>query len=316
MEFGEYQRRSGETDRLPGGLEGLRLALLGVAGEAGSAASEAKKSFRDGQSSGWLRKHVAEELGDVLWYVAAVARRVDLDLDEIVAQNLAKNAELWRQDLPEPPRYDAGYPPRQRLPRRFRVRFEEDASGPVPLVRMRPLGELKERIEEHRRDKGLSPLEQVGDDLDDNAAVDDGYRYHDVIHMSHAAVLGWSPVLRALMGAKRKDDEDTDRIDDGARAIAIEEGLSAFVFSYAEDRDFLADSGADWELIKHARRTTRGLEVADQPPVGWASCYEQAFEVFLELREQHGGLVEADLDKRRVRVVTGVEAARVMKFAR
>lgn len=302
MEFDEYQRQSGETDRLPDGLEGLRLALLGVAGEAGSAASEAKKSFRDGQPSSWLRKHVAEELGDVLWYVAAVARRIGLNLDEIVASNLAKNAELWRQDLPDAPDYDSGYPARQRLPRRFSVRFEEDAAGPVPLVRMRPLGDLKGRIEEHRRDRGLPPLEQVGDDLDDNAAVDDGYRYHDVIHMAHAAVLGWSPVLRTLIGAKRKDDKATDRIQDGARAIAIEEGLSAFVFSYAEERNFLLDTGVGWELIKHARRTTQSLEVHDQPPVAWTSTYEQAFGVFQELREQRGGVVEADLDARRLQL--------------
>ena len=39
------------------------------------------------------------------------------------------------------------------------------------------------------RKEGVS---QLGNDLGDNAAVEDGYRYHDVIHLAHATVLGWS----------------------------------------------------------------------------------------------------------------------------
>lgn len=304
MDLSEYQRRSVGTDRMPAGLDGLRLALLGVAGEAGSAASEAKKSFRDEQTTGWLQRHVGEELGDLLWYVAAVARRLDLDLDRVAADNLDKNMELWGQEVPESPQYDTNFPPEEQLLRTFRVKFQEDRTGPVPIVQMYPLGELKCRIEDHRRRRGLPPSEQLGDRIDDNAVIDDGYRYHDVIHLAHAAVLGWSPVLRALMGAKRKHDVNKDRIDDGARAIAIEEGLAAFVFNYAEERDFKIEADTiDWDIIKHARRTTQGLEVHDQPAVAWSSTYEQAFDVFLALRAAGGGVVECDLDARQVRLV-------------
>jgi hypothetical protein len=52
------------------------------------------------------------------------------------------------------------------------VRFVEDDSGSVPVVRMEPLGELAERVKAQRERKHL------GDPLDDNLAIDDGYRYH------------------------------------------------------------------------------------------------------------------------------------------
>jgi hypothetical protein len=54
------------------------------------------------------------------------------------------------------------------------VRFVEDDSGSVPVVRMEPLGELAERVKAQRERKHL------GDPLDDNLAIDDGYRYHDL----------------------------------------------------------------------------------------------------------------------------------------
>ena len=40
--------------------------------------------------------------------------------------------------------------------------------------------------------------------LTDNAHVKDGYGYHDVIHLAFAAVLGWSPLVRRMLKAKRK----------------------------------------------------------------------------------------------------------------
>jgi hypothetical protein len=51
------------------------------------------------------------------------------------------------------------------------VRFVEDDSGSVPVVRMEPLGELAERVKAQRERKHL------GDPQDDNLAIDDGYRY-------------------------------------------------------------------------------------------------------------------------------------------
>jgi len=309
MELDEYQRLASATDdRVPEGMEGLRVLLLGVVGEAGSAASEAKKSYRDvenphaqEEAPPWVAELICEELGDMLWYMAAVARRLGRDLGAVAADNLEKTSELWRRELPPPAPYDDGFPEEQSLPRRFTVLFDEDATGTVPVVRMRPHDHaLRRRIVAFRERKpSVLGADQIGDTVDDNARDDIGYRFHDVLHLAHAAVLGWSPVFRSLTGSKRKADGEFDRVQDGARAIAIEEGLAAFVFNYAEERGFrVDDEQLDWTLVKHIRRTVRGLEVADAPALAWGRAYAQAFDVFLRLRETGGGLVSADLDDR------------------
>jgi NTP pyrophosphatase (non-canonical NTP hydrolase) len=309
MELNEYQRRSESTDNMvPHDMDGLRVLLLGVVGEAGSAASEAKKSYRDVENPEsqerapeWVAELICEELGDMLWYMAAVARRLGRDLDTIARANLSKTSELWKRDLPPPAVYDDGFPDEQSLPRRFTVLFDEDTSGPLPVLRMRPHDDgLRKRIVAFRRRKA-SPLgvDQIGDTIDDNAHDDNGYRFHDVLHLAHAAALGWSPVFRSLTGSKRKDDDEFDRVQDGARAIAVEEGVAAFVFNYAQERGFVFDDEQlDWSLVKHIRRTVDGLEVADAPPRAWGRGYSQAFAVFQQLRESGGGLVSADLDER------------------
>jgi NTP pyrophosphatase (non-canonical NTP hydrolase) len=298
MDMADFARRAADTDGSVDPMVGLQIALYGVAGEAGSVVSEAKKWIRDGALREGTPESVGEELGDLLWYIAAVANRLGLDLNEVVEANLFKTAQIWNDAVPSPSHYDVDLPADQRLLRRMEVQFVEDQSGPFPIVSMVPLGDLAIRIGAERQRK------QLGDVLNDNAALDDGYRFHDVIHLAHAAVLGWSPVLRALMGAKRKQDVEVDRVQDGARAIAIEEGLAAFVFNYAESQDFLSGSNhLDWEMKKHIRRTVKGLEVSDQPPVAWEETYRQAFDAYRALRDAGGGIVECDLDTQTVKVV-------------
>ena len=41
----------------------------------------------------------------------------------------------------------------------------------------------------------------LGDPVTDNTHDDDGYRFHDVMHLANMAVLGWSPVMRSLFEA-------------------------------------------------------------------------------------------------------------------
>ena len=300
MDLQEFVDRAAATDGFESDERAIQVALFGIAGEAGEVVSEAKKFFREGGPLPGLGNRVSEELGDLLWYIALLARRLGLDLSTIAQQNLNKTDALWSSTMPPPPDYDHHAYDRQKLLRRMEVKFVEDRSGAVPVVRMIPLGELAERVNEERDRK--RKLGQLGDPLDDNAAIDDGYRYHDIIHLGHAAVLGWSPVLRALMGAKRKNVGDCDRVEDGARAIAIEEGLTAFVFNHLEQFDFEPDA-IGWDIFKHVQRTVRGLEVASQPVVAWRSAYTQAFKIFVRLRDACGGVVECDLDARELRLV-------------
>ena len=73
---------------------------LGLVGEAGEAADKVKKLYRDEQLSLGgdpilelnveTRIEIAKELGDVLWYVTAVASDLGFDLDEIAGMNIEK----------------------------------------------------------------------------------------------------------------------------------------------------------------------------------------------------------------------------------
>lgn len=77
----------------------LLYPVLKLAGEAGEVAEKLGKLMRD---EGWSpgtplsdaqRDALALELGDVLWYVAAVAHDLGLPLDEVAARNVAKLAD-------------------------------------------------------------------------------------------------------------------------------------------------------------------------------------------------------------------------------
>ena len=60
---------------------------LGLAGEAGEVADKVKKILRDDKFD---RDAIAKEIGDVLWYIAALCRDLNVDMAEVAHQNLAK----------------------------------------------------------------------------------------------------------------------------------------------------------------------------------------------------------------------------------
>lgn len=65
---------------------------LGLASEAGEVAGKVKKVLRDsdGQFSVEQIETIKDELGDVLWYVAALAGDLDLSMSDIAQGNLDK----------------------------------------------------------------------------------------------------------------------------------------------------------------------------------------------------------------------------------
>ena len=65
----------------------LTFPLLGLFGETGSLLSEVKKKQRDRASYLGYAGAVVEELGDVLWYLTAVAARGGLSLGDIVGES-------------------------------------------------------------------------------------------------------------------------------------------------------------------------------------------------------------------------------------
>lgn len=69
-------------------VDGLTYSVLALCGEAGELANKLKKSLRVNKQADPLV--LADELGDVLWYVAAVATELGMTLDEVAEMNIQK----------------------------------------------------------------------------------------------------------------------------------------------------------------------------------------------------------------------------------
>ena len=89
MQFNEYQELARETAVYPQETA-LAYTTLGLCSEAGEVADKVKKIYRDGQPELFYKNHIAKELGDVLWYVAVLARDLGYSLEEIAQMNLDK----------------------------------------------------------------------------------------------------------------------------------------------------------------------------------------------------------------------------------
>jgi NTP pyrophosphatase (non-canonical NTP hydrolase) len=291
MDLSDYQRRSALTDQLPS--EDRLLPLVGLGGEVGQLMAEYKKRERDKQGYRAFRDEVEEELGDVLWYAAALARRNDLDLAEIAAKNLDKTRDLFDMTRPVEPLdfYDDHLDPTQQLPRRLTVTFvETDETSKA--------GEHLNRVRMFQGSRSRGVL-TIGAPLDDNSEHADDYRYHDIFHLAHMAVLGWSPVLRKLLDCKRRDEPATDRIQDGGRAAAIEEGVTAYVFSEAtEHTRFATADRVPPAIVKMCMKMTQHLEVASRSRWDWQLAILRGYSVFREVVQHRGGVVTADLHTR------------------
>ena len=68
--------------------EKLTNGLMGLNGEAGECIDILKKHLFHGHDLD--RRHIAMELGDVAWYLAASAHAVGYDLETIMAMNVDK----------------------------------------------------------------------------------------------------------------------------------------------------------------------------------------------------------------------------------
>jgi len=92
MDLNEYQRKSRETAvyQLQPSVDGLTYAVLALCGEAGELANKLKKHLRAGTPPNC--EILQDELGDVLWYVAAVAQELGTDLNQVAFFNLEKLA--------------------------------------------------------------------------------------------------------------------------------------------------------------------------------------------------------------------------------
>jgi len=97
LSLNEYQRRSMRTSTLVFNEADWAFQLsgygLGIAGEAGEVADYLKKVLHHGHELD--RERLKKELGDVLWYAAAIADRADLTLEEVAQANIDKLMERY-----------------------------------------------------------------------------------------------------------------------------------------------------------------------------------------------------------------------------
>ena len=89
MTLDEYQKSAARTINPGLNDQGKLLdAAAGIAEEAGEVLAHVRKHFYQGRELN--RERLAEELGDVLWCVAAVATVCDMELSAIARQNQQK----------------------------------------------------------------------------------------------------------------------------------------------------------------------------------------------------------------------------------
>ena len=91
MNFNEYQVKAVET-AIYGTGSTIIYPALGLANEAGEVLGKIKKVLRDkdGIFTGETNQAIGDEIGDVLWYMAALARDLGLSLDDIANKNIQK----------------------------------------------------------------------------------------------------------------------------------------------------------------------------------------------------------------------------------
>lgn len=362
MPLVEYVKLVDPTDKMP---PELAPVLFGLFGEVGSVMAASKKLHREKEVYVGFHDAAVEEFGDALWYVTAIARRLQIPIDQVFGDAMAPpeahetaiaandlggwplavakraipapeldpallrlgkaasallpiaadpsnaralltsfaaeylralqasgmsfaeiadhNARKTRGSFLEPdldslPTFDAEFDEEEQIPWNFEISISQRKSGKSYL-----------------RWNGVF----LGDPLTDNIADPDGYRFHDVFHLAHAAVLHWSPVFRALIKHKRKSSQKYDETQDGGRAIVVEEGLTAWIFSQAKNVGYFRNATrVSLDLLKAVQRFVAGYEVADCPPKLWEHAILQGYAAFLQLRDKNGGILIGDRKSR------------------
>lgn len=91
MLFDDYQKEA-MKNKVYGYGDRIIYPVLGLGNEAGEVQGKVKKVLRDnnGQFTEENKKAIADELGDVLWYLAACAEDLGYSLNTIAQMNIEK----------------------------------------------------------------------------------------------------------------------------------------------------------------------------------------------------------------------------------
>ena len=145
----------------------------------------------------------------------------------------------------------------------------------------------------------------IGDPLTDNIADRDGYRFHDVFHFANAAILHWSPVMRALIRHKRKSNPKFDEEQDSGRAIVVEEGIAAWIFSRAKELNFFENQEkVSLGILKTIGEFVSGYEVEKCPLKLWEKAILEGYAVFRQLKANQGGWIIGNREQRTIKYMS------------
>ncbi len=200
---------------------------------------------------------------------------------QVVESNIAKTRGRFLVPAPHTlPTFDEEFEAEERIPEHFEMRIVHRKSGNTAI-----------------QCNGVF----IGEPLTDNILDKDGYRFHDVFHFAHASILHWSPTFRSLIKHKRKSNPKIDEAQDGGRAIVVEEGLTAWIFSRAKLHGFFAGhKSISFDMLKTVQQFVSGYEVEACPLKLWEDAILQGYEVFRKVRDNNGGTVIGDRKSRRV----------------
>lgn len=96
MNISDYQTQAVKTAIY---MQDIIYPALGLANEAGEVLGKIKKALRDndGDFTPDIHQSISDELGDVLWYIAALSRDLGIPLEKIAQNNLDKlNSRMAR----------------------------------------------------------------------------------------------------------------------------------------------------------------------------------------------------------------------------
>lgn len=283
MTFDEYEEKAKETDQFADDPKrSIEVALRNISQESISL-QQLSKDIHKAEGNEFLvselEKQFKTKAGDVLWYLTNLCRHSGVSLRDVAASNVDSiNSQYGKKKKVDEVEYKAGSCHIEQLPEELEVAFIPKAGKMIIAVKLAN-GEAL----------------QLGDRINDNSHEPDFYRFHDVFHLSYVAFLGWSPVIRALLKRKRKNNPLVDEIEDGARAANLEEALTAFIFEQAKRNNYFADyTKVDFEILQTIDRLVGGLEVSQCDYQSWEKAILEGYKVFNELREHKKGVVSVN----------------------
>jgi NTP pyrophosphatase (non-canonical NTP hydrolase) len=275
--FGDIQGRRDPTGSA--NSPEFEAAVIALAGKTGLLLND----FSVGRIAN-NRDALSAHLVEIFRALIRAADVADVDLEMAAHRNLEKINSRWPTSRSYCSLFDEAFRASEQLPRKIEIEMVEE--------------EIRRKVQVVQRLRGV----KLGSSLTDNKLASDDYRFHDVFHLAYAAILGWSPVIRALLKVKRKSQPQVDEAQDGARAILIEEGVSTFIFHHALRLNyFSAVTMLDYPLLKTVQDFVRGFEVDQCPLWQWEEAILEGFRVFRRLRIARRGIVVADLEKRSIR---------------